>query len=1312
MSKSSSRRKSAGATTVQREDPIALFNQANLARSAGRLVDAERGYRDSLRIEPGFITAWNNLGTVLKDLRRTDEAMNCYRRALALKPDYAVAHNNLGVALTETGRHSEAAESCRRAIALEPGYFRAHYNLGKALHEAGRFDEAMSSYRRALAIEPKLAEAHNGLADSLQAVGQIDDCIKHYRCAIELNPANEKTVSSLLFALNFQAGGSPAAMLAEARRYGEAVSARAIPFDTWACDGRPDKRLRVGFVSGDFLNHPVGFFLEGMLAELCNGNVDLIAYSNNARSDSLTLRIKPFFAIWRTVHELDDAALAQRIHDDAIDILVDLSGHTALNRLPVFAWKPAPIQISWLGYFATTGVPGMDYFLGDKHVCPVEEESHFSETVLRLPDAYYCFTPPGVEVQPGPLPAQQSGHVTFGCFNKLAKMGDTVVETWARILAALPDSALFLKSAEFNDDQQRHAVRQRYALHGIAPERLLFEGDTLRKDYLAAYQRVDIALDPFPFPGGTTTVEGLWMGVPALTLQGDRFIGHQGETILANTGLSDWIANDRDDYVAKAIRLAADLEHLARLRDSLRNRLTSSPLCDARRFAGHFADTLRQIWQAWCRDGASRFAPVSGPDAAIDIDIQLQRALAFQQAGHLDEAIRRYRDILAHRPDQSFALSHLGLALCQAERMDEAIPCLRLAIEAAPDNAKAHLYLGLALKQLGQLEAAAESYRRVTELEPGDHLAYNYLGNTLGDLGRHEDAVACFRRAIDLGSDLVQTHTNLANSLHALGQYPAAAAEFERALVLNPDNAIAHNNLGNTLKAMGQTGAALEHYRRAIEITPDYHEAHNNLGVVLREQDRFDAALDSFREALRLCPDFVEAHSNFAGTLQDVGRFDASIAGYARALELDPDNAEIFSNLLFSRNYIAERTPAEMLGEARLYGMRVSARARPYQEWHGTPDRDRKLRIGLVSGDLREHPVGFFLETTLAALDPGRIELHAYLTDGRFDALTHRIRPRFAGWRNLRGIPDEAAARIIHDDAIDILIDLAGHTANNRLPVFSWKPAPVQVAWLGYFATTGVAEIDYLLGDPRVAPPAEEHHFSETLWRLPDAYYCFSPPDEAVMPSILPALDCGRITFGCFNNIAKMNDAVVNLWAEVLRSVPGSRLLLKAKGLNDTSLRETTLSRYGAHDIPADRLLLEGASPRRDYLTAYHRIDIALDPFPYPGGTTTAEALWMGVPVLTLCGDRFIGHQGETLLDNAGLPDWIALDRNEYVAKSVAHAADLPALAALRSRLRPQFLASPLCDADRFARHLEEAFRGMWRVWCDNGQKGLERASD
>jgi len=381
---------------------------------------------------------------------------------------------------------------------------------------------------------------------------------------------------------------------------------------------------------------------------------------------------------------------------------------------------------------------------------------------------------------------------------------------------------------------------------------------------------------------------------------------------------------------------------------------------------------------------------------------------------------------------------------------------------------------------------------------------------------------------------------------------------------------------------------------------------------------------------------------------------------------------------------------------ARKFGKIVTEKTGPhFPDYHCLP-RPEKLRVGLVSGDLRSHPVSYFLESVLSAIDPSKIELIAYPTTPIVDDLSERIKPSFSMWKPIYGKNDEAAANMIYADGVHILLDLSGHTANNRLPMFGYKPSPVQVSWLGYFATTGLNEMDYLIGDPYVTPPKDDDQFTEKIWRLPETRWCFTPPDVDTEVSEPPAVNHGYVTFGCFNNATKVNDEVMALWTKVLNAIPNSRLLLKAKQFHDQMARESIIQRFAAHGIDNKRISLEEFEDRQKYFAAYNKIDITLDPFPFTGGTTSVESLWMGVPLVTLAGDSLISRQGVGVLMNAGLPDWIAEDEEEYVAKAVLFASDLDKLAILRTGLRSQVLASPLFDAPRFARNIENALLEMW----------------
>jgi predicted O-linked N-acetylglucosamine transferase (SPINDLY family) len=532
--------------------------------------------------------------------------------------------------------------------------------------------------------------------------------------------------------------------------------------------------------------------------------------------------------------------------------------------------------------------------------------------------------------------------------------------------------------------------------------------------------------------------------------------------------------------------------------------------------------------------------------------------------------------------------------------------------------------------------------------------------------------------------------------LHESGQSAEAETEVRRALQIQPSLVQAHSNLGNILQDSGHLIEAENCYRHALQLNPNIAEIHSNLGIVLQELGLLTDAENCHRSALQIDPNLASAHNNLGNTLQAQNRLSEAGASYRSALSLNPDNTMAHSNLLLLLNYDPLVTPEQSFAEALHYGQSVIRGVKHrYTSWSCDP-QPAKLRIGFISGDFNNHPVGYFLESLISQLNLASFELIAYPTTHRSDELTARIKPYFYAWHPLLGLSDETAAKLIHDDDIHILIDLAGHTRHNRLPILAWKPAPVQVSWLGYFATTGMAEMDYLIADAWTLPESETSYFTESIWRLPETRLCFAPPNIDLTVAPLPALSNAHITFGCFNNLTKMNDDVVALWAQILTALPDSKLFLKTKQLNDPAQRQLTLDRYAQHGIPEQRLILEGQDDRATYLRAYDRVDIALDPFPYPGGTTTVEGLWMGVPALTLAGTSFLSRQGVGILMNAGLAEWVATNEDEYVTQAISHARDLQRLATFRNGLRQQALTSPIMNSQRFAQSFEVVFNEMW----------------
>jgi predicted O-linked N-acetylglucosamine transferase (SPINDLY family) len=672
-------------------------------------------------------------------------------------------------------------------------------------------------------------------------------------------------------------------------------------------------------------------------------------------------------------------------------------------------------------------------------------------------------------------------------------------------------------------------------------------------------------------------------------------------------------------------------------------------------------------------------AHASAPLPAFDAAATLQAAFTHHQAGRMGEAAECYKQILQHDGTHPDAMHFLGVLACDVGNLPAGLDLIEKSIQLHP-NAIYLNNLGNMRGRACDLQGAIAAYRAALSLAPEYAEAHSNLGHTLREAGDPMAAIDCCAQATRLKPDLAQAWIHLGNALLDLGSDEGALESYVKALALQPNDANAHNNVGNILEKYGRAASAAESYQRALALEPGRASLHNNLGNVLRDQGLLDQAAASYRQAVALDPGFAQAHSN----------------------------------LLLLLNTRPDVSLREQFDEARTFGEHQSAKAQRLQHTPSASDAGRRLRVGFVSGDLNSHPVGFFLESVLGHLDRTRIEPVAYATRKRDDAVSQRLMPQFGAWHDISRLDDATCARRIRDDAIDILVDLSGHTNHNRLPVFAWKPAPVQATWLGYFATTGLASIDYVIADRHVLPLDEASQFVEAPWHLPDSYLCFTPPPFDIAVGPLPASANGAITFGCFNHLVKLNDAVVALWARVLGAVHGSRLLLKTRQLDDPAVQQATLERFAAHGIDGARLVLEGQSPRAELLAAYNRVDIALDPFPYAGGTTSVEALWMGVPVLTRRGGRFLSHVGESIVNTAGLPDWIAGDDADYIAKAVRFSARRDELATLRCTLRERLLASPLCDAPRFARHLEDALHGMWarRVACHHANDGQPAQPD
>lgn len=668
------------------------------------------------------------------------------------------------------------------------------------------------------------------------------------------------------------------------------------------------------------------------------------------------------------------------------------------------------------------------------------------------------------------------------------------------------------------------------------------------------------------------------------------------------------------------------------------------------------------------------------------------------QAGLHEQARQLLIAILEREPRHSDSLYLLGSIAAQSRDLDLAAEMLRQAIAIEHRKPVYWVLYGNILQYKGEWDASAECYRAALTLDPNHTDAYYNWGNTFERQQRNREATACFENALRLMPDHIQARNNLANQYRNTGRLDEAAAHLEQAHRQEPTSVPVILNLGNVYMAMNRHQDAIDCFDSAIKLAPTMSVLHNNKGNALRALTRVEESLAAYRQALTLEPARAEFYVNCGLSLQMQGRLPEALASFRQAMALAPDSAAAYGAGLFSLHYDPALSPMDLCQAHREWATRYAPPPTP-RPYSNSRDAERRLRIGLVSADLRQHPVTFFTLPLLDAHDEERYEMVCYSCGGRPDAWTERMRNAADGWCDASGLSDLELAEQIERDEIDILLDLSGHTSGGRLLTFARKPAPVAISWLGYFNTTGLAAMDYLLVDSIVAPPDEPAPFVEKPLRLDGCYLNYLGPEYAPEVSPLPAAQRGHITFGCFNTLSKVTEDVVKLWARLLHQVPLSRIILKNSILDDGHSRQLYWEAFAREGIHRHRVDLLGSSPHRELLAAYEHIDIALDTAPYNGGTTTCEALWMGVPVITQAGDRFVSRVGATILTNAGFPAWVTHSPEQYIEQAAALAADPQRLAELRSTLRDQVRQSTLGDTAQFTRRWQDALRMVWHDW-------------
>lgn len=630
-----------------------------------------------------------------------------------------------------------------------------------------------------------------------------------------------------------------------------------------------------------------------------------------------------------------------------------------------------------------------------------------------------------------------------------------------------------------------------------------------------------------------------------------------------------------------------------------------------------------------------------------------------------------FREILTVNPHHADSLHMMAVMGLDVQRYDIAQELVLKAINENGNNADFYFTLGNISQKQGKLDLALQSYQKATQINP-----------------QHIDAHLSIGRIC----------RNQGSRFRNVKMYELAFHHFSSVLKVRPHEE-AYSNMGYIYFQLGRYKDAIEISKKCVKNFPNFARAYDNIAMCYDFLGEFEEALHYSQKAAKLDPNSANIFANMSTTLKNLGRLEESIEALKKSLEIEPNRPWVFSNLILTMLYAQSVTPVELAKAARQFGETIAdplIRNRPFGN---DKNPDRKLRIGYVSPDFRHHAVNYFL-SPIYLCDKENFEIFGYSKVEVQDKVTAKIQTHFDHWRDIKHLGDDTVADMIENDKIDILVDLAGHTANNGLMIFARKPAPIQVTWLGYTATTGMKAMDYRITDAYAEPPGmTEHLNTETLWRLPDIFCAYTPHENS--PAVIdhpPFEDNGYITYGCFNNFSKVSDLTIQTWAQIMDQVPNSRLLLEITGIQSAKIRNEIEARLAQNGLPMDRVILEPRKPENQY-NLYNKIDIALDPFPTVGGTTSMDTLWMGVPFVTLAGGHFGSRMGVSILSNVGLAELIAQNTGEYVSIATSLGSNLDRLKQMRNGLREKIASSPLMDQQAFARNMEAAYRAMWKKW-------------
>lgn len=1249
----------------------AHLNLGNVFQEQGNLAAAIESYQHAIKLNPNLPEVHNNLGNVLKEQKKSESAIASYQRAIQLKPDYVNAHYNLGLAFQDDGRLELAIASYQRALELKPDYVNAHYNLGLALQDRGNSEAAIESYQLALQFKPDCTQAKFAICLSQLPViyanfdeirlrrhryqQHLESLARFYQTASQKERENAAdAVGSLQpYFLAYQGLNDRDLQQVYGQMICQIMSSRypqraqSLPLPVLA----PNEKVRVGFVSGCFYRHSVWKIpLKGWVENLDRNRFELFGYHTGCKRDEETDRASQSFSKFiqgiRSIEQWIEIISQDKLH---ILIFPELGMEPITLKLSCL--KLAPIQATSWGHPETSGMPTIDYHLSSDLMEPENAQKHYTERLVKLPNLGIHYTPLDIPLKKLNKTdiGLENDEIMFWCCQTLQKYLPQHDDVFPRIVLEVTKAKFVF--IEYRKSQYVTEVFRQRLSHAFEKFGLDYRDYCIFLPYLdgSTYAGVsaiaDLFLDSIGWSGCNTTIEAVACNVPIVTWPGDLMRGRHTLAILKMMGIEATIAASKDDYVKIAVRLGQD--------------------CQYRQFISQqIAENKYKLYG----------------------DLKPIRAL---EDFLLNAVNKNVKSVVKSWPDGQ-----------------EAHP--KRDIQRSAEAIEQQLDLGIAHHQVGEFTQAQACYEQVLQWQPARADAWHLLGVIAYQQEEYLTAIAQIDRAIELNANAANFYNSLGSVYQKLRQFDRSLECYQKVIQLEANFFKAHNNIGLIYQEKGQFQDAIASYQQAIQLQPNYAEAYLNLSIAYDKQTQLTRAIECCQKAIQLKPEYADAYCQLGRIFSKQVKPKETVQSYQRALQIDPNYAVARHHLMFSLLYYScDYEPSAIYAEHRKWaeclGELLAEVAEGIGPYDNNPTPERRLRIGYVSGDFKTHSVTYFFEPLLALHNSRDFEVICYANNTTIDATTQRLRQLADGWREIFTLNDAQVAELIRKDKIDILVDLSGHTMDNRLLVFARKPAPIQVTYLGYPSTTGLDTIDYRLTDAWADPQGEtEHLHAEQLVRLPHGFLCYLPATNCPDVSPPPVLKSNQITFGCFNNLTKVNPESIGCWAKILRSVPNSRLIIKSKPLVDADNCAYLHGLFQQYGIERERVQLIGwLAKKNQHLDLYNQVDIALDTFPYHGTTTTCEAMWMGVPIITQAGKTHVSRVGVSLLSSVGLEALIAESAEDYIQKAVNLANDREQLQEVRSHLRQRMQASPLTNASLISSSLEKAYRAMWRRFCD-----------